>query len=167
MEYTKEQLDKIKDLVKTIEEMKLEDPYKTETYKMMLAQILGKQVTATQVIKETKEQAEEPRSDKEKEKKAGKTGRGNKSEIVMKMEELMEGDFFNSQKTMRNIQEKLREEGYKVDLSKMSPILLSLVKEKRLKRTTNEKKRFVYFKNNNNSGLKAETSETNLSSEDV
>jgi len=156
--------------VKTIEDMNLIEPYKKETYKMMLEQILGKSMINKENIQNI------PPINKESIKKIKKDriGRGKKSKIFIRIEKLLTIDFFNTEKTMRNIQEKLREQGYNFDLTKISPVLLGLIRSQKLKRTKNEKKRFVYSKinilkdekNNNHAGPKAEEPIPNLSGEE-
>jgi len=148
--------------VKTIEDMNLIEPYKKETYKMMLEQILGKSM----INKENIQNIPPIKKDR--------IGRGKKSKIFIRIEKLLTIDFFNTEKTMRNIQEKLREQGYNFDLTKISPVLLGLIRSQKLKRTKNEKKRFVYSKinilkdekNNNHAGPKAEEPIPNLSGEE-
>lgn len=158
-----EKLEKIKNLAKVVQDMGLDEPYKTETYKMMLAELLGKPIQPAIVSPATTAKVEQPK----KKDKIVKTGRGNKSDIVIKIEALISNGFFSTPKTMRDIQNRLRELGYNIDLSKISPILLGLTQEGSLNRKINERKRFVYSKDNNHTGSAVEEPSQNLSGDDT
>ena len=154
----KNQQERIKELVQEIEEMQLPEPYKSETFRAKLALIVGAS-TQSENVKVIK---------KPRETKTGIGGRGNKSDVAIKIDKLLETDFFRTPKTLRDIQEKLQEQGYNVDLTELSPRLLFFVREGMLTRTKNEKKRFAYLKNNHNhTGSVVEESSQNLSGDDT
>ncbi len=157
----KTQQERIKELVREIEDMQFPEPYKSETYKAKLALIVGTPATRMQEAEAGSKQA------KDRKMGATKGGRGNKSNVVIKIERLLESDFFNHPRTMREIQDKLQEQGYNISLTELSPRLLFFTQNSMINRKKNEKKRFVYFKEHQHhitSGQGAQAPDTDLSS---
>lgn len=97
------------------------------------------------LLSETQIQKSPSEKSKKKKKISRRKSSGKLSGIGLQIEKMIEEQFFNKPKSMREISNKLSISGFNIKLPYLSPILIKFVRNGLLIRHKDEKGRYVYY----------------------